>query len=187
MLNPSTNPSFIHRTIPSLPASTTTLLSSLTSQKQSLSAIRQETLSLLTTTLLPLRARALDLLIRALESKHSNLARNLELRAAEIALSAAKQEAQAMALLGAVGRGVYRPEVVEALGRYAGHLRDGKGRLREEIRGLEGELGRYGVDVVEGEGDGGKERAMREMARVYRDMFRQVEEVRGDLERLGRA
>jgi hypothetical protein len=34
---------------------------------------------------------------------------------------------------------------------------------------------------------GGKEKVMREMARVYRDMSRQVEEVRSDLERLGRA
>jgi hypothetical protein len=33
----------------------------------------------------------------------------------------------------------------------------------------------------------GKEKVMREMARVYRDMGRQVKEVRGDLERLGEA
>ena len=75
------------------------------------------------------------------------------------------------------------------------HLRDGKGRLREGVKHLASELAGYGVDFEERDGlgrrgsvkDRGKEWTMREMARVYREMGRQVEEVRGDLERLGRA
>jgi hypothetical protein len=98
-----------------------------------------------------------------------------------------------------VGREVYTPRAAAALGRYAAHLRDARARAREEIGGLEEELGRYGVVVDrdrDGDSDGtrgrergneAKERTMREMARVYRDMERQIEEVRADLERLGRA
>ncbi|KAB5583479.1 hypothetical protein GE09DRAFT_302954 [Coniochaeta sp. 2T2.1] len=193
LLHPSTNPSFIHRTVPSLPTTTTTLLSSLSDTHLSLSRQRLES-SVALTRLLSLRASELEQLIRALESKHGNVARSLELRAAEVAVLAARQEYTAGVLLKTVRREVYTPEVIRALERYGGHLRDGKGRLREEIRGLMGELGRYGVRIDTGidgrgggEGDEAKERTMREMARVYREMGRQVEEVRGDLERLGRA
>lgn len=194
LLNQNTNPSFIHRTIPTLPTSTTSLLTSVASEKHSLSRLRTETTTALTR-LLALHARALDLLIRALESKHGNLSRNLELRAAEIALSATKQEHSATSLLSAAKREVYSPQAASALRKYAAHLRDAKGRVREDIAGLAEELGRYGVRVRDedgdegrgGKGDDGRERTLREMARVYRDMGRQIEEVRGDLGRLGRA
>lgn len=61
---------------------------------------------------------------------------------------------------------------------------------------MRGELEGYGVDMggdADGHADGeerergvGKEKTMREMARVYREMGRQVDEVKADLERLGR-
>lgn len=86
---------------------------------------------------------------------------------------------------------VYAPEAARALAAYARHLKDGKARLRESIRGLEVELREYGVQTEEGRARGererGKERTMREIARVYRDMEGQIEDVRADLERLGRA
>lgn len=81
---------------------------------------------------------------------------------------------------------VYSPSAMRALEGYADHLRDARGRVGEDIRGLRDVLGSYGVRDGEG-GDQGMERTMREMARVYREMNRQVEEVRGDLVRLGRA
>jgi hypothetical protein len=82
---------------------------------------------------------------------------------------------------------VYAPEAVAALGSYARHLRDGKARLGEAIRGLSAELKAYGVGVEGSEGDKGKERTMREMARVYRDMEKQIEDIKADLARLGKA
>ncbi|KAH8906641.1 hypothetical protein BR93DRAFT_968229 [Coniochaeta sp. PMI_546] len=203
LLHPTTNPSFIHRTIPTLPTTTTTLLTTLSTQKQLLSRLRTETATALTR-LLALHASALKHLIRALESKHGNIARHLELRAAEISLSALAQQHSAAALLRSAHREVYTPPAAAALRNYAAHLRDAKARLREEIEGLRRQLGRYGVRVrggddgyddddeagCEGGGreraDEGRERTLREMARVYRDMTRQIEEVRGDLERLGR-
>lgn len=90
-------------------------------------------------------------------------------------------------MLGQVKEQVYTPDAIRALERYAEHLRDAKYRVGEDIRGLRGMLGCYGVDEEEGRGDEGKERVMREMARVYREMGQQMEEIRGDLERLGRA
>jgi hypothetical protein len=128
----------------------------------------------------------LSALIRSLEAKHGNIARSLELRAAEISVSAARQEAEVGKVLGQIKGQVYTPEAIRALERYAEHLRDAKYRVGEDIRGLRGMLGSYGVEE-EGMGDDGKERVMREMARVYGEMGRQMEEVKGDLERLGRA
>lgn len=190
LLNPSTNPSFIHRTIPSLPTTTASLTSTLANTKSSLSAARSETATALTH-LLSLHALALKQLIRALESKHGNVARGLELRAAEVAVSAARQELDSQSLLRTIHSEIYTPQAITALKNYNTHLRDGKSRLREEIRGLKGQLAGYGVRIAEvGEihkADEGKERTMREMARVYREMSRQLEEGKADLGRLARA
>jgi hypothetical protein len=60
-------------------------------------------------------------------------------------------------------------------------LRDAKVRAGERVKGLKAELGEYGVGVERGET---KERTMREMARVYREMGRQMEDAKGDLARL---
>jgi hypothetical protein len=88
---------------------------------------------------------------------------------------------------------VYPEKATRALQNYADHLRDSRLRLSEGIRGLKRELEAYGMGSGEGldEEDeasrAGKQRTMKEMARVYRDMERQVAEVRADLERLGKA
>jgi len=71
--------------------------------------------------------------------------------------------------------------VRRALVNYAAHLRDARVRVEERVRDLEAKLGEFGVGVEGGEG---KERVLREMARVYGGMRGEVEEVRGDLERL---
>ncbi|KAG7294668.1 hypothetical protein NEMBOFW57_004746 [Staphylotrichum longicolle] len=135
--------------------------------------------------------RLVSELLRSLEAKHGPIARSLEFRATEASLTAQRQEAEAETALWLARRDTYTPEAARALANYASHLRDAKARLNEAIHTLKGELEAYGVDPDQGatgEGaQGGKEKVMREMARVYRDMNRQLEEVKGDLDRLKRA
>lgn len=145
------------------------------------------------TSLLQSHAAVLGQLIRILEAKHGPIARSLEFRATEVMLAAQRQETEAETALWQARRDVYTPEVARALGNYMGHLRDARGRLGEAIRNLRAELEAYGVEGNSGQGqDEGrgrktKEKTMREMARVYKEMGRQVDEVKADLERLGRA
>ncbi|KAK3343518.1 hypothetical protein B0T25DRAFT_464082 [Lasiosphaeria hispida] len=184
--NPTTNPSFVHRSVPSVPSHVAGLASSIATRKTALTKSRLAAATALTS-LLHTNAQALSHLLRALEAKHGPIARSLEFRATEAALSAQRQGYEAATAMWVVRRETYTPEAVRALGNYAGHLRDAKGRMGEAMRTLRAELEGYGVDVYQEGAMGGKEKMMREMARVYRDMGRQVEEVRGDLERLGRA
>ncbi|KAK4124667.1 hypothetical protein N657DRAFT_680608 [Parathielavia appendiculata] len=198
--NPSTNPSYIHRTIPSLPTIAASLARTISSHKTSLTLARLTTLTTLTA-LLQSQTSVLSQLLRALEAKHGPVARSLELRATESSLTAQTQEAEAQCALWRARRETYTPEAARALANYAAHLQDARARLSEAVNSLRAELQAYGVSVgvgvagddggemvvVEsgkgGYGGGDKEKVMREMARVYRDMGRQVEEVRADLER----
>ncbi|KAH6848413.1 hypothetical protein B0I37DRAFT_446494 [Chaetomium sp. MPI-CAGE-AT-0009] len=194
--NPSTNPSYVHRSIPALPTYAASLASTVAERKAELTRARLAATTELTA-LLREQTAVLGQLLRALEAKHGPIARALEFRATEAALTAQRQEAEAEAALWAARRDTYTPEAARALASYARHLRDARGRLTEAVHTLRGELEAYGVveAAAGGEGDttaaggtrGGKEKVMREMARVYREMGRQVEEVRSDLERLGQA
>ncbi|KAI2602493.1 hypothetical protein GGR54DRAFT_500355 [Hypoxylon sp. NC1633] len=179
VLNPSTNPSYIHRTIPSLTPITVALQSDLRSATQALSRSRQRAAFDLTTHLSQ-HARALSHLVRVLEAKHGAAARSAELRAADVSLAAQEWAVAAEALLWDTWRAVYPPEARRALVSYRRHLGSARMRLADAVRVREAELGDYGV-----EGDVGKERAMREMARVWRDMEARLREVRVDLDRLG--
>ncbi|KAK4174607.1 hypothetical protein QBC36DRAFT_302676 [Triangularia setosa] len=177
---PTTNPSFLHRSISSLPAFTSTQLETLQHKKYSLLRSRLS-LAAAVSSLLDQQAYILRKLTRSLEAKHGPISRSLEYSAAETALVAQKQELEIRSVGRAARKEVYSPEVVTALGNYARHLRDAKGRLGERIKGLEVELGEY---YCRRDGERDKERKMKEMARVYVDMGRQLEEVRKDLERL---
>lgn len=73
---------------------------------------------------------------------------------------------------------IYTAEVSNALVNYKEQLRDGRARLRQRQKDAEKELERYGV------GREGKEKVMKEIARVYGEMARQIREVRKDMERL---
>jgi len=73
---------------------------------------------------------------------------------------------------------VYTPEVSDALAHYRDHLRDERARLRQRQKDAERELERYGA------GWAGKEKVMKEIARVYAETARQIREVRRDVERL---
>ncbi|CRK18052.1 hypothetical protein BN1708_012224 [Verticillium longisporum] len=76
-------------------------------------------------------------------------------------------------------------ETVSALTNYGVHLRDARVRVEESIRRLEMELEGYGVGAQRGQAQA-QEGRMREMARVYRAMEREIDEVKKDLKRLGR-
>lgn len=178
--HPSTNPSFLHRHIASLPSTLSGWRSDLTAAEAELSSHRLRSLSALTS-LLQAATNALSLLVRALEVKHGVIARSLELQAAEVSLHARRHDADATIAAASVRRAVYTPEAITALKNYGAHLRDAKMRSEERIRGLTAELGEYGVGVSGGES---KEKKMREMSRVYREMTRQMDDVRRDLDRL---
>jgi hypothetical protein len=188
--NPSTNPSYVHRSIPALSTHAASLAATVAERKGELTQARLAATAELTA-LLQEQTTVLSQLLRSLEAKHGPIARSLEYRATEAALTAQRQEAEAETSLWLARRDTYTPEAAQALANYASHLRDAKGRLNEAIQTRKGELEAYGVDAGESKGGGpkggGKEKVMREMARVYREMSRQMEEVRGDLERLGRA
>ncbi|KAH7146537.1 hypothetical protein EDB81DRAFT_496156 [Dactylonectria macrodidyma] len=178
--HPSTNPSYLHRHIAALPETLAALRADLAAAQSALAADRLRSLTALTT-VLHASTQALSHLVRALEAKHGVVARSLELRAAEVSLQAQRHDADAALSVAAVRRDVYTPEALVALKNYAAHLRDARIRGEERIRGLKAELGEYGVGIDGGEG---KQKKMKEMSRVYRDMERQMDEVRGDLERL---
>lgn len=59
-------------------------------------------------------------------------------------------------------------------------LRGGRERLKERVKLKERDLWGYGV----GREDGGKERVMREIARVFGELCGEIEEVKRDVERL---
>ncbi|KAI0855048.1 hypothetical protein F4860DRAFT_507760 [Xylaria cubensis] len=202
VLSPNTNPSYIHRAIPSLPSISNSLISDLSSTKTALSRARIAATASLTRYLAQ-HTEALTLLLAALESKHGPLARSSELRAEE-----ARQQAQAWALaaetlLWETRFLAYPPEARAALVNYRQHLRDAGRRLEDTSRTREDELADYGVDIEKrakresGLGnkvvqrhrrrttvDESKERTMREMARVWREMETRLREIQGDLNRL---
>lgn len=95
------------------------------------------------------------------------------LRARELGLEALEKES------GANGA-IYTAPVCGALENYMAALRDGRERLRERERGAERALWGYG----RGREDGEKERVMREIARVYGELGREMEDVGRDVGRL---
>ncbi|KAI5917200.1 hypothetical protein F4810DRAFT_68766 [Camillea tinctor] len=194
VFHPNTNPSYIHRSIPALHTTVTALLSKLSASKASLSQSRLQTTHALTRHLAQ-HTTAMALLLRALEAKHGPAARSTELRAEEACLDAQTWALASEALLWDTRREVYPPEARRALENYRRHLRDARRRLADGIKTREAELRDFGVVVAAADGDkdgdkgdhGGnksKERTMREMARVWREMDTRLKEVRGDLDRL---
>ncbi|KAG5927529.1 hypothetical protein E4U42_002137 [Claviceps africana] len=178
--HPSTNPSYLHRHIPSLPADFSALSDALSEATSTLAARRLEALSSLTR-LLHSYTQTLTLLVRTLESKHGLASRSLELQALDVSQNSQLAEVDAKTALHAISRDMYSPETVSALANYSSHLRDAQIRAAERLRGLQAELAEYGVGV---ESDRDKEKKLRDMAIAYRHMESQMEEVKKDLARL---
>ncbi|KAI3329708.1 hypothetical protein F4824DRAFT_375138 [Ustulina deusta] len=198
VLSPSTNPSYIHRVIPSLPSLASSLVADLAASKTALSRARLAVAASLTRHLAQ-HTEALALLLRALEAKHDLVATSSELRAAEACQDAHAWAMAAEALLWETRHLAYPPEARAALVHYRQHLRDAGRRLEDGTRVREVELADYGVDVDRrdslaggrprgrgrrGTADENKERTMREMARVWREMETRLQEIEGDLNRL---
>ncbi|KAI1479398.1 hypothetical protein F4774DRAFT_123970 [Daldinia eschscholtzii] len=187
VLNPHTNPSYIHRSVPALASTTTALLSTISSSSLALSHARQRAAYDLASHLSQ-HAAILAQLVRVLESKHGPAARSAELRAEEANLSVRAWALAAEALLWDARRAVYPPEARRALTNYKRHLGDARMRLADTLRVRQAELEDYGVIPTEKRGQCGeqssKERTMREMARVWREMESRLNEVKGDLDRL---
>ncbi|KAJ0322814.1 hypothetical protein COL5a_008641 [Colletotrichum fioriniae] len=181
--NPTTNPSFLHRAVPGLQTTYHKLDSDISQSKLALARERLRAADTLTQCL-DEHAAALTLLVRSLEAKHGVVARSLEFRAAETGLEAQRAEADAVAAREGVRREVYSPEMVAALTNYSAHLRDARMRLEGTLMTLRAELEGYGVGV---EGEEGKARTMKEMARKKRQMERELEDASRDLARLDRA
>ncbi|KAL2892000.1 hypothetical protein HOO65_011358 [Ceratocystis lukuohia] len=180
--HPGTNPSYLHRNIANLPATVASLQTSLDKQKSNLAKARLAAQAEVVN-ILERRTQALTQLVRALEAKHGAVARSAEHSAAELALQAQIAEAEASLSLHRVRKDIYSTEVCSALRNYGRHLQDARLRLEEALRTRKMELAEYGVGV---EGQEGKERFMREAAKTYREMSRQMEDIEGDLERLRR-
>ena len=118
-------------------------------------------------------------MIRILEqNKHGQLARSIKSKSELLCAEAKQEELNAKIVYLTARNTIYTPEVSSALANYKEHLRDGRARLRQRQKDAERELERYGV------GREGKEKVMREIARVYGEMGRQIREVRRDVERL---
>ncbi|KAI1287170.1 hypothetical protein F5Y03DRAFT_125451 [Xylaria venustula] len=210
VLSPSTNPSYIHRVIPSLPSIANTLRQDHATSKTELSRARLAATTSLTR-YLSLHTDALRLILRALEAKHDTAATSSELRAMKASQEAHTWAIASEALLWETRCQIYPPEARAALAHYRQHLRDAGRRLEDGSRVREAELADYGVQVVEddsnnnnrrdsliggvqgrprGRGrratlaDENKERTMREMARVWREMEGRLREIQGDLHRL---
>ncbi|KAK1724515.1 uncharacterized protein BDZ83DRAFT_578560 [Colletotrichum acutatum] len=181
--NPTTNPSFLHRAVPALQTTYHKLASDISQSKLALARERLRAADTLTQCL-DEHAAALTLLVRSLEAKHGVVARSLEFRAAETGLEAERAEADAVAAREGVRREVYSPEMVAALTNYSAHLRDARMRLEGTLMTLRAELEGYGVGV---EGEEGKTRTMKEMARKKRQMERELEDASRDLARLDKA
>ena len=180
LTHPTTNASYLHRHVASLPQDHAALLASVEKARQDLAVARARTLASLVE-LLHTYTKCLAHLVRSLEAKHGVVARSLELRATDVALQAQRVDADAQSALRNLAKEVYSPEAIAALRNYAAHVQDAKLRATDRLRSLQAELGEYGVGATGGEG---KEKMMREMARVHGEMTRQIEEVKKDLERL---
>lgn len=195
-VKPSTNPSFVHRAIPTLAAATKQLQAALGTTRRALAAGRRAAAAQLAGHL-DQHVQALALLLRALDAKHGPAAHSTALRARGAALEARLWAVGLELLLWETRARLYPPEAQPALRAYRRHLRDAGMRLRDDTRTREQELREYGVAVPPGDdghdeddevrgqgGDEGKERTMRELARVWNDMQARLTEVRGDLQRL---
>jgi hypothetical protein len=184
ILTPTTNPSYLHRSIPKLHDSIKTLQSEITTKKRDL-ATRRAGLVSKTTTLLGLYHLATTLVILILEqSVHGSVSRNAKAHAELLSLTAQSLNLQVKEKALRGEKMVYTEPVKSALHEYVRNLRDGRERLRERRKEAERVLWGYGVGRTEEVGGVEKERVMREIARVYGEMVKEVREVGRDVERL---
>lgn len=181
--NPTSNASFLHRSIPKLAVTVQTLQQTIVFKKEKLEKERVRLVSEACKVLEKYR-HATELVIRILEqNKHGQASRAVKAKVDWTAVNA-EQEALTMRTMATKANTmVYNAETKEALRNYMMHLKDSKSRLRQKKRDVEKELWAYGVGRDKDDG-GRKEVVMREVARVYVELGKEVEEVKRDLRRL---
>jgi hypothetical protein len=186
ILSPTTNPSFLHRSIPKLCIGITNLQEDIAT-KRLLLYKQRSALTAQATTLLQAYQAAIALTIQLLEtSKHGSLSleRHYLTKINYLALEVQKVELDAREKDVKGKKIVYTPETVEALGRYKENLRDARERLNDRKRGAERVLWGYGVGRREEGGGKEKEKVMREIARVYGELEKEIRDVGRDVDRL---
>ncbi|RDL40279.1 Uncharacterized protein BP5553_00258 [Venustampulla echinocandica] len=186
IVSPSTNPSFLHRNIPKLTPTITSLQHSISTKKEDLHK-QHALLAARTTSLLQTYQIATALTIQLLEtSKNGSLSLEkyylTKMNSLALEMQKIELDAREKALKGE--KMVYTPDVANALGRYMENLRDGRERLKDRKRGAERVLWGYGIGRRQEEGGREKERVMREIARVYGELLKEVEEAGRDVKRL---
>ncbi|KAK3952982.1 hypothetical protein QBC32DRAFT_339994 [Pseudoneurospora amorphoporcata] len=184
-INTTTTTSNTHRQISHLPAKVSCLISETRPMLEASVLTSRLAIAEAARDLLSKYTVALSHLVKTLEAKHGPVARSLEFKASETALLAAKAEKECEVVMLGVKKEVYTLEVRRALASCLEWLVGEQKRVGEEIERGTDLLGLYGVMVGEG-GDPEKEKVMREIARVYGEMEREVDVVRRDLERLER-
>ena len=134
-----------------------------------------------TTTLLGMYHLAISLIVRILEqSKHGSVARHIKMKADYLntAMRMMDLESKEKGVRGS--KMVYTDEVDRALENYKQYMRDGMERLRERKGDAERILWGYGI----GRNGVEKEKVMREIARVYGELRRELKAVGKDIARL---
>lgn len=138
-----------------------------------------------TNTLLSLHHLGTTLCILLLEqTKHGLLSRHLKARTEALSLTAQQLSCEAREKRAKGERAVYTEEVKSALFEYMRTLRDGRERLRERKGQAEKVLWGYGIGRGEGENGNGKEKVMKEIAKAYKELQRDISEVSRDVGRL---
>lgn len=181
ILSPTTNPSYLHRTIPKLCTTTTSTRHQINSKKEELAARRN---ALVTQTLQVLEQyqQATSLTISHLElTTHGALSRHLKAKSEYLALQALSMSLLVKEKETKARKMVYTEQVQEALTNYLQHLRIERERLSERGRDAERVLWSYGVGR---DGGGEKEKVMKEVARMYGKLKSEMKGVQRDVARL---
>ncbi len=167
----------------SKPAPAPSLPNALSNQLSALHNLRTQDLPLTTRNLsntlathLATHTAYLSSLIRHLElHTHGAISRHTYAQASYLSAVAAGLESKIQILALQTRHAVYTPDVQRALQHYSTHLHDFSARLREREELVRDELEMY-------EKEGGE--ALRECARRYGGVLREIEEVKGEIRRL---
>jgi diphthamide biosynthesis protein 3 len=178
LVSSSTSASSTKLTSPptSLTTNLTTRLTTLQTHHTTTLPTATNTLSNTLSTLLTVHTTHLATQIRHLElHTHGTLARYTSARATHLSTVAAGLEAKLRILALQAEQALYTPALQRALAAYSAHLREFRSRLSEREELLGRELDLY-EDVA---GDG-----LKECARRYRVVAREIEVVKGEIARL---
>lgn len=183
LVNPQTNPSYLHRQIPALHQHCRLLQRHIAEQKAVLDATRAR-LGTLASRLLVRYHDNHALVVSHLEhTKHGSIARNGRSKTEHLALQAQEVAEKAREKCEDAEKIIYTGVARQALEAYLVELRVAEERLGERGREAKRVLSAYGIGtngVLASE----KEKRMRETARVYGELLKELEGVKRDMKKL---